>query len=191
MENSWIALQSIPPTGRTVTLDNQALWETLLAEFSVPGRLAEPLQAEVTILPQAEGVLFRGSLKGTVILPCDRCSEDSLAVVDHRFDSFEGYPADPLLVDHVAAGDAEYPDDADEQVIRHAAHGRGIEVNPAALAWQEFSLSLPVKPLCRSDCKGLCPVCGKNKNSEECTCTVNAGDPRLAVLRGLHINKKK
>jgi len=38
-------------------------------------------------------------------------------------------------------------------------------------------LSLPMKPLCKEDCKGLCPLCGKNKNKEECNCKVEISTP--------------
>jgi len=44
---------------------------------------------------------------------------------------------------------------------------------------------LPMKPLCRDDCKGLCPQCGTNWNNGTCTCTTEWEDPRLAALKGL------
>jgi uncharacterized protein len=40
---------------------------------------------------------------------------------------------------------------------------------------------LPMKPLCRPDCKGLCPQCGLNLNDEACSCAPDV-DPRLASL---------
>lgn len=43
-------------------------------------------------------------------------------------------------------------------------------------------LNLPYRHLCREDCRGLCPVCGKNKNKEDCNCCTKTIDPRLAVL---------
>ena len=47
----------------------------------------------------------------------------------------------------------------------------------------ETSLALPMKSLCRSDCRGLCPVCGVNRNAVPCACAPRPPDPRLAVLR--------
>lgn len=44
-------------------------------------------------------------------------------------------------------------------------------------------LSLPMKPLCDEECKGLCPKCGTNHNKEECNCVVEDIDPRLAKLK--------
>ncbi|MDL2279317.1 DUF177 domain-containing protein [Desulfovibrio sp. OttesenSCG-928-G11] len=201
MKNTWIALQSIPPGGNKLTFTNQALWLTPIKEFSLDCRIVEPLEAGLFILPQANGVLFRGRIKGTVALPCDRCADDSVVALDHAFDSFEPYPVETLAIRNTAPQgkgrreEAEEPDDAlftavDEAVIRNAAHGGGIEINPAALIWEEFSLALPVKPLCSEGCRGLCPACGKNRNSESCACEQEAGDPRLAALRGLTVKKR-
>jgi uncharacterized protein len=49
----------------------------------------------------------------------------------------------------------------------------------------ETTLALPMKPLCRADCQGLCPACGANRNVAPCTCAPKPPDPRLAVLRDL------
>jgi uncharacterized protein len=49
----------------------------------------------------------------------------------------------------------------------------------------EFYLALPMKPLCKDDCKGLCPLCGANWNRDTCTCKAEWVDPRLAVLKKL------
>jgi len=50
---------------------------------------------------------------------------------------------------------------------------------------EELLLSLPFRHLCREDCKGLCPVCGKDRNEGECGCETKTVDPRLEVLRKL------
>ncbi len=49
----------------------------------------------------------------------------------------------------------------------------------------DLILSLPLKNLCREDCRGLCPSCGKNLNEGLCGCTSEAVDPRLAALKQL------
>ena len=46
-----------------------------------------------------------------------------------------------------------------------------------------FLASLPIQNLCRENCKGLCPVCGKNLNDGECECDRLVVDPRLASLK--------
>lgn len=46
-------------------------------------------------------------------------------------------------------------------------------------------LEIPISPLCRPDCKGLCPICGNNLNESTCVHEDEAGDPRLASLKKL------
>lgn len=50
------------------------------------------------------------------------------------------------------------------------------------LVQADILLELPYKSLCREDCRGLCPLCGKNLNEGLCGCTHKSVDPRLAVL---------
>jgi uncharacterized protein len=44
----------------------------------------------------------------------------------------------------------------------------------------------PMKPLCRPDCRGLCPTCGANRNQQPCECKEASADPRWSALRQLH-----
>ena len=48
---------------------------------------------------------------------------------------------------------------------------------------EELLLSLPLRLLCREDCRGLCPKCGKDLNDGECGCTLHEPDPRWAALK--------
>ncbi len=187
MDTNWIPLHTVPAAGSLLRLEDQRLWEQPIGEFRIPCRIVKSIIAEITILPQEKGVLFRGNITGEVALPCDRCSEDSIVSIDHRFDGFEPFPADPYYMDD----DREKAEawESDAAVIRNAPFGRGIEINPTALAWEEFSLALPVKPLCTENCKGICPACGANRNTEDCACIRDEGDPRLAALRGLTLRK--
>ncbi len=50
---------------------------------------------------------------------------------------------------------------------------------------QTINLAIEYRPLCREDCKGLCPVCGKNRNLEPCDCNPRPVDPRWAALQDL------
>jgi uncharacterized protein len=50
---------------------------------------------------------------------------------------------------------------------------------------EQVLLALPLKVICQSDCRGLCPSCGANLNHEECRCETHATDPRMAPLARL------
>ncbi len=59
--------------------------------------------------------------------------------------------------------------------------GKEIDLDP--LVREQLVLSLPADPVCREDCKGLCPVCGGNLNERECGCDRHVPDPRWAGLQ--------
>ena len=69
--------------------------------------------------------------------------------------------------------------------------GKDISENVAditEIVRDTFLASLPIQNLCREDCKGLCPICGKNLNEENCKCNRLNLDPRLAALRDFKID---
>ena len=59
------------------------------------------------------------------------------------------------------------------------------QIDLGHLMHEQFVLALPMKPLCDTACKGLCPVCGTNLNTATCDCKPAWEDPRLAALREL------
>ena len=61
----------------------------------------------------------------------------------------------------------------------------GDQLDIGALVQAEATLALPMKPLCREDCRGLCPVCGGNRNLVACACEDATPDPRWAPLKSL------
>lgn len=65
----------------------------------------------------------------------------------------------------------------------------GEEVDVSPLMGEQLVLSLPTQPLCGEGCKGLCQQCGANLNAGPCGCREAPGDPRLAVLRDLKVNR--
>lgn len=181
MASTWVLLHSIPPAGKEFVLDDQAAWTGPIAEFSLACAILEPLRAVFTVLVQDEGALIRGKITGKVAVSCNRCTEDAVIAVDQKVEAYEPFPV-------------ENPDDedglgVDSEILRFAANGQGIEMNLAALAWEEFALALPMKPLCDPACKGLCPSCGVNKNTAPCSCGADSLDPRMAPLRGLKLGR--
>ena len=57
------------------------------------------------------------------------------------------------------------------------------EIDLKEIAEQSFFCALPIAGLCKDDCKGLCPVCGCNLNTESCSCEKDDIDPRLSALK--------
>ena len=84
-----ITLSEIGPEGLSLTVDDPAVWNVPLAEFQMAFRVVRPLRAELFVLPQENGCLLRGRISGEVALPCNRCAEEALVVLDQAFDEFE------------------------------------------------------------------------------------------------------
>lgn len=67
----------------------------------------------------------------------------------------------------------------------------GKEIDLAPALREQILLQIPSSPLCREDCRGLCPRCGKDLNAGECGCDRTVMDPRWAALKGIQLEKKK
>lgn len=86
----------------------------------------------------------------------------------------------PLEVD-VLEQFSRHPDKEGEDIH----HFFGDEIDITEVLRENVILSLPVKPLCSPDCRGLCPYCGTDLNQASCNCKPQSVDPRLAVLEKL------
>ena len=220
MKLTWFPVNAIKPQGESLKIDTpevwKGLWDEELVEFDVLSQFESDLKAEVWAMPQEEGCLVRGSLKGTARLSCSRCTEEVDLSIDHSFDGFEPYPSGKVkrltdlapgkthdkgrrrnedrqnrMLEEISKRDEiDVDPDVDEAVLRETADGRGFEINLGALLLQELILALPIKVLCKQGCRGICPGCGKNLNLESCDCDVDRLDPRMAALRDVKISKK-
>ena len=183
MHSTWAPLQAIINMGPHYILENQSIWAGPISEFAMPCRIAEPIKAELDIFPQTDGLLITGGISGKIILPCNRCAEDALYEIKQTIEGFEPFPLE-------GGNGKVVPDsEVDEYFLRLSPLGVGLEVNLAALAWEEFAQSLPLQPLCRADCAGLCSICGQNLNLGACACAREESDARLVKLRDLKIEK--
>ncbi len=118
-------------------------------------------------------VLVHGEIRAAVPQVCSRCLEPFPARVRAGV-NVRVLPR-PVTADTVELAS----DDLDVDFYEDD------ELDLDALIETETTLALPMKPLCRDDCLGLCPVCGGNRNAAACACRAQASDPRLAVLKDL------
>lgn len=138
-------------------------------EVKLPNPITVTVQAEKHTL----GIRVWGCFKTEGQVPCARCLELVAVPIVSEFDLFyqQNDPRHPLT------GEIELKEN-DTDVSFFA--GDGIEVRD--IVCEQLLLNLPMKPVCREDCKGLCPHCGKNKNVEACDCEKVLLDPRLEPL---------
>ena len=135
-----------------------------------------------TVDKASRGFLVVGSLQAKATLRCVRClSEFAIPV------------AEAIEVSLVPADDSGLGEDArlgkEELEVRFFTDPR---LDLVELAGEQVELALPMKPLCRPDCRGICRRCGANLNEWECACPRDAeADPRLAPLLGWRHGKEQ
>lgn len=108
-------------------------------------------------------------------LDCGRCLEPFEIPVDAKFE---------LRYIPAAENTGEEEREIEEDDLTTAFYREG-SLDVIEMLREQFTLALPMKPLCAEACRGLCPECGANLNRTECGCTPKWEDPRLAALKGL------
>ncbi|MFQ5812787.1 MAG: DUF177 domain-containing protein [Anaerolineae bacterium] len=138
----------------------------------VQQRLAEDLcvdfvRGTVEFTRTGRGIFGEGRLHSQVQLECARCLETFSQPIDFHLEAQFGLP--PIK-----------PKEGSVFPIGV----KGILDLTEALR-EQILLALPMRPLCRPDCRGLCVECGKNLNEGPCDCVQEIIDPRLVALKEL------
>lgn len=126
---------------------------------------------KVRVLRTHRGILVTGALATTIGATCGWCLEPvdlalELPIEEEYFPQIDIYSGLPVAI----------PEDAEAFLIdKHHI----LDLSEAVR--QAIVLEIPISPRCREDCRGLCPVCGANRNERECSCEREA-DPRWASL---------
>jgi DUF177 domain-containing protein len=116
-----------------------------------------------------------GSLDTRVQLACARCLEPVVQDVSHKFDLLYRPQGTDAGREELSVTSAE------AEVSYYQGEGLLLE----DVLQEQVILALPLKAICRDDCQGLCPHCGKNLNVEQCGCTEPVEDPRWQALRDI------
>ncbi len=136
---------------------------------------SEPLEVNATAELLEGQIRVTGELRTRIEMVCARCLEPVIEEVHRDFDLFY----QPLLKG--TPNDEERLKDDDTEI--GFFEGEGLFL--ADVLKEQVLLSLPMKVICQSDCRGLCPHCGANLNQEQCRCERHTSDPRLAPLARL------
>jgi len=138
-------------------------------------RQVEPLEVRATAELVDGRIRISGALHTRLELVCARCLDVVLEEVSRDFDLYYR-PVSTIAREeevHLKVDDTEIG----------FFQGDGLFL--ADVLAEQVNLALPMKAICRSDCRGLCPHCGANLNNEECRCETHAADPRMAPLARL------
>jgi uncharacterized protein len=149
----------------------------------------KPLKAagRAELVPETHGnharlldIRVHGDFSTSLEVPCARCLEPVISDVANSYD---------LLYRPEGSDDGkeELSVTAAEAEISYYA-GTGLELKDVLL--EQVLLAVPLKMVCRPDCKGLCPICGKNRNVEPCNCVEKSEDPRWSTLKDIRTQLK-
>jgi uncharacterized protein len=149
--------------------------------LDVPGKAAEPVHGRVELLRTKTGVLVRAHLSMVEPETCSRCLGPLTEVLPIEFEEEFQSTVD------VTTGRPVSERPKEDDFLIDSNHM--LDLTEAVRQYREASLAM--KPLCREDCKGLCPNCGRDLNQGECDCDNAVGDSRLASLAALLENGKE
>jgi uncharacterized protein len=136
---------------------------------------AEALTGTVKFVRTKSGALVTLAAKTSLRVVCSRCLDPVIMPIN--LDIEEEFLQTVDVITGLSLGASR----EDPALLIDGHH----DMHLADLVREYLLVALPMQPLCRDDCKGLCPHCGSNLNNGACTCSTEAGDDRWAALKTL------
>ena len=182
---------------RTAAQDvNRQIGPEAFADLKDDFRVVGPTDVVGTVRREkGTSVLLEVRVSSVMEMTCGRCLEPFTVPVYVDVTTRFVPPADFAKVTaetaaragRLKAGEADEDNDEgvsapDGEDVVGLSEYRDDQIDLGEVVREQLYLALPMKPLCREDCKGLCPVCGVNRNRETCTCQQEWVDPRMAEL---------
>ncbi|MBD3308616.1 DUF177 domain-containing protein [candidate division KSB3 bacterium] len=139
-----------------------------------------PVAFETHVRKVGEEITITGHIAARIEVGCSRCLVNYEENIDEEVEVvFLPRSSLPKEVDDLELDETDL----------NVSYYEGETLSLVDLIREQVILTLPMKPLCRPDCAGLCPSCGKDLNAGPCTCPQETLDPRLAVLQQLLITQ--
>jgi len=139
--------------------------------------LVAEVQGEVRLMRTDRGIMVLGEVETAIGCECSRCLAQMVLPVQFALEE-EFFPS----IDVTTGLPMELPEDRSLVIDAHHILDLGEAVRQLAI------IQMPLKPLCREDCAGFCPTCGKDLNQTSCHCRPAQTDHRwakLAEVRGM------
>jgi uncharacterized protein len=170
-----VLLNKIPPEGleRSYEIANPA---GVGIEIAVA--LEGPIVASFEIERLGNEVQVTGTVSATALLQCSRCLTPFRYPLGGEVEATFAPPA------KLAEGEHQHELTQDELEVEPLVQG-GADLR--GVIAEQIHLNIPLKPLCREDCPGICPHCGRPAGAGECGCAPVAGDSRWEALRKLKV----
>lgn len=152
-----------------------------LKEMQQAGEMSfnKPLDFRLELKRYGDDIVVAGSLRGEVILNCGRCLNDYPQIITGDF-SLRALP-EPEFTPEYAQETMLNDGDLDNFTYT------GNTLDLREVLQEQVILSLPLAPLCKEECRGLCMSCGADLNREACGCDAKAAHPAFAALKDLKL----
>ena len=135
--------------------------------------LKEPVTTDFTLDHKKSELHITGTVETVLNSRCCRCTKEFTKDVSAVFDL--SYLPQPEWLEENAEVELKYED-------MDVAFYNGIAFDVNMMVLEQIELAIPMKLICREDCKGLCYQCGKDLNEGSCSCSKDTRDPRFSVL---------
>lgn len=174
----FIQTKEIGPEG--LAIDRRFDYDMPAPPEGVAGVSVGEVHITGTLSRTGDGIDFQGDIDTVVTTECSRCLEPYRLPMEIHF---------RLLYTPESGTEGRGERRIDDESITHA-HYDGARISLGELLEEQVYLGLPLKPLCRADCRGLCTRCGTNLNVDACECAehqegTRTEDPRLLTLKTL------
>lgn len=174
-------MSNIPEEGLNFRFSKDRGWlQNAMPDMAEPLGCSRDVHVSLQAKRLAENVFLEGAIVTGLELICCRCLEAATLPVDALF----RYTLVPM------------PDRQDPEIelgsedLEYGYYDEDtIDLEPMIL--EQIILQIPIRVLCREDCRGLCPRCGANLNQEPCRCQSEVIDERFALLKNLKIEKQQ
>jgi len=153
-------------------------WEPGRVDFTVEDlEQLSPLHVAgmAELMSGSDEIHVQGRYSVDVNTQCDRCLGSARFSLNAGFDLYYRPVADIAREEEIAI------DEGETEIGFY--EGGGLELED--IVREQILLALPMQRVCDAACKGICPVCGKNRNEGDCGCSVAAADDRWKALRNL------
>lgn len=180
-----IRLEQIEEEGLTFEFEKPVGTFPILAEMVANGEceFTAPLRTALKALRIGDLVEIDGEIETSVRLPCSRCLQPFETPLNSSFAlTYMQQTADVM-------------EDVEPQEVELSAEDMGIayfqgeKINLKDAIQEQVVMEFPLRPLCKLDCKGLCPKCGADMNEDPCDCKRRASPGKFAALKNLKLEK--
>lgn len=178
-----IHIDDIPEEGIILRIEQDAKSFPVLEEIRKAGEctFVSPLKFDLRGFRTGDTVEISGSFEGRVRLACSRCLKEFESVLASSFEMTYASRQDETTHFSAQTDKALSAEESDLIFFTRS------EIDLIDGLQEQVVLSLPLRPLCREDCKGLCPRCGADRNTDDCGCETTAFHPGFEALKRLNI----